>query len=91
MNGREVKFNILVVCNWKIYFSVCISDASLRELGKGETFLRTFSRFFHGTKLMTQEEFEDCASKVYKCCLKSVRDLHELHLRRLIGKKQLIT
>lgn len=39
---------------------------------------------------MTKEEFEDCTNRLYKCCLKSVRDLHELHLRRLIGKNLLV-
>nr|XP_023014283.1 uncharacterized protein LOC111504040 isoform X2 [Leptinotarsa decemlineata] len=34
---------------------------------------------------MTQKEFDNKIRILYKCCLKSVRDLHELHLRRMMG------
>ncbi|CAH1987603.1 unnamed protein product [Acanthoscelides obtectus] len=34
---------------------------------------------------MTDLEFNDLTERLYKCCLKSIKDLHELHLRRHIG------
>nr|CAI5853011.1 unnamed protein product [Callosobruchus analis] len=34
---------------------------------------------------MTDTEFNDLTDRLYKCCLKSIKDLHELHLRRHIG------
>lgn len=35
---------------------------------------------------MPLSEFERVVRKLYKCCLKSVTDLHELHVRRQLGK-----
>lgn len=66
---------------------VRISDTDLAQLmshagmkRKAKTIIRS------KTDYMPISEFERVVKKLYKCCLKSVTDLHELHVRRLLGK-----
>lgn len=80
-NAFNGNFNLLL-------FVVSISDSKLEDLMKKESFSQKITKLFRGVKPMTEGEFNECASKLYKCSLKSVRDLHELHLRRLLGNIQ---
>lgn len=75
---------MLLIFKW--LFSVCISDTKLENLIQKESISGKISRLLLGQKPMSQDEFEDNVNRLYKCCLKSTKDLHELHLRRILGK-----
>ncbi|KAJ8923068.1 hypothetical protein NQ315_001617 [Exocentrus adspersus] len=63
-----------------------ISDTNLHQLLSKTGLGKFFSTFCRGREdFMSLAEFEVVADKLYKCCLKGVTDLHEIHLRRLIG------
>ncbi|KAG5865520.1 hypothetical protein JTB14_011578, partial [Gonioctena quinquepunctata] len=63
----------------------CISDTKLENLREKKTFKQSLQKFFGVKTLMSQREFDNKIRILYKCCLKSIRDLHELHIRRMIG------
>ncbi|XP_028135366.1 uncharacterized protein LOC114330242 [Diabrotica virgifera virgifera] len=65
--------------------NVRVSDAKFRDL-KGSTPIgRRCKQFFGIQEPMTRYEFHEQLRRLYKCCLKGVKDLHELHLRRSLG------
>lgn len=72
----------------KHFFSVCLSDTKLEQLYIKRNFKDKLINLMGVIRPMDKAEFEDYARRLYKCCLKSVRDLHELHLRRELGKNK---
>ncbi|XP_074036153.1 uncharacterized protein isoform X2 [Leptinotarsa decemlineata] len=65
--------------------NICISDSRLQDLKEKLTIKQRLQKLFGVHITMTQKEFDNKIRILYKCCLKSVRDLHELHLRRMMG------
>ncbi|CAH1119184.1 unnamed protein product [Phaedon cochleariae] len=65
--------------------NICISDTKLQDLRQKKSLKVKIQKLFGFHQSMTQREFDSQIQILYKCCLKSVRDLHELHLRRITG------
>ncbi|CAH1987811.1 unnamed protein product [Acanthoscelides obtectus] len=65
--------------------NICLSDTKLEDLKHKKTFKQQLATLLGIQYDMSPEEFNTVAMKLYKCCLQSVRDLHELHLRRVLG------
>ncbi|CAG9834298.1 unnamed protein product [Diabrotica balteata] len=65
--------------------NVRVSDAKFRDLKESIPISRRCKQFFGIREPMTRREFHKQLDRLYKCCLKGVRDLHELHLRRSLG------
>ncbi|KAJ8948796.1 hypothetical protein NQ314_008354 [Rhamnusium bicolor] len=65
-------------------FSIFISDTDVDKLHTS-SIKHAVKRIMGIRSFMTKREFEFQAKNLYKCCLKGVRDMHELHERRIIG------
>nr|CAH7758043.1 unnamed protein product [Callosobruchus chinensis] len=65
--------------------NICLSDTKFENLKHKKSFKQKIKMMLGIQPAMSSDEFQDVAMKLYKCCLKSVRDLHELHQRRLLG------
>ncbi|XP_057654132.1 uncharacterized protein LOC130892638 [Diorhabda carinulata] len=65
--------------------NIRVSDAKLRDLKERTPLSRKFKTILGVWEPMSYNEFEHQIKRLYKCCLKSIRDLHELHIRRSIG------
>ncbi|VEN33855.1 unnamed protein product [Callosobruchus maculatus] len=65
-----------------------LHDAELRELQRKVPIKKKIMQLFKTRRRrgsMTKDEFDNETDRLYKCCLRSCQDLHELHIRRLIG------
>ncbi|VEN42891.1 unnamed protein product [Callosobruchus maculatus] len=69
--------------------NICLSDTKFENLKHKKTFKQKVKIMLGIQPAMSSAEFQIVAMKLYKCCLKSVRDLHELHQRRLLGMQLL--
>ncbi|CAH1987599.1 unnamed protein product [Acanthoscelides obtectus] len=64
-----------------------LHDAELSELQRKKPLREKMKHLIVHRRgdVMTKDEFENEADRLYKCCLRSCTDMHELHIRRLIG------
>ncbi|VEN47996.1 unnamed protein product [Callosobruchus maculatus] len=65
--------------------NIRVSASRLDDIKFKRPFMRKLKKLLHIHPVMTDIEFNDLTERLYKCCLKSTKDLHELHLRRQIG------
>ncbi|CAH1110331.1 unnamed protein product [Psylliodes chrysocephalus] len=65
--------------------NIFISESKFEDIKKRNSFKRKCLKLMGMLSTMDKKEFESEVKTLYKCCLRGVKDLHELHLRRKIG------